>query len=81
MLVREFHDQLVSTVQKYHRHTHDDLDSNHLGCRLIGAFEQGLWTENQFRHNMVAVFLAGHENPQLLLTSMLFLLGENQVSS
>ena len=46
---------------------------------MIAARDSQLLSERQFRDNMVSVFLAGHENPQLLLTSMIFLLGEHQV--
>ncbi|ERF77121.1 hypothetical protein EPUS_07662 [Endocarpon pusillum Z07020] len=68
-LVVKFADELCATVLRGHRHQHDDPSTDRLGCRMIAG---------QFRDNMVSVFLAGHENPQLLLTSMIFLLGENQ---
>lgn len=45
---------------------------------MIAARQSQILTEKQFRHNMISIFLAGHENPQLLLTSMIFLLGEHQ---
>jgi cytochrome P450 len=62
-----------------HKHQHDDPSTDRLGCRMIAARQSEILTEQQFRHNMISVFLAGHENPQLLLTSMIFLLGEDQV--
>ena len=80
-LAQDFHSELCSTVLRGHQHSHDDLSNAPLGCRLVGARESNALTETQFRHNMTSAFLAGHENPQLLLVSFLFLLGENQVSS
>lgn len=44
---------------------------------MIAARNAGTLSEQQFRHNCISIFLAGHENPQLLLTSMIFLLGKN----
>ncbi|KAF2102518.1 Dit2 protein [Rhizodiscina lignyota] len=76
-LVQKFQQELCATVRRGHQHKDCSLNVNSLGCRMITASESNLWTEQQFKHNMVSVFLAGHENPQLLLTSMMFLLGEH----
>lgn len=46
---------------------------------MIQAYESRLLTESQFQHNVISIFLAGHENPQLLLVSLIYLLGQNQV--
>ncbi|EAS35169.3 Dit2 protein [Coccidioides immitis RS] len=77
-LARQFANELCQTVQRGHQHAHTDKSTSNVGCSVIGAFEQGILSEKQFRNNMVSVFLAGHENPQLLLVSMMFLLGEHQ---
>ncbi|KAL4792951.1 cytochrome P450 [Aspergillus venezuelensis] len=78
-LVIEFTDKLVETVQKGHVscHSHEKDHTKNLGCRLLAAHESGLLTDKQLRHNMISAFLAGHENPQLLLISALFLLAEH----
>ena len=47
------------------------------GQRLLAAHDQGLLTPLQLRHNLVSVFLAGHENPQLLLVSAMYLLAKH----
>ncbi len=55
------------------------MATDKLGSRLIAAREMNMLSEQQFRHNMVSIFLAGHENPQLALVSMMYLLGKHQV--
>lgn len=50
-----------------------------VGSALTIAKEKGELTEQQFRDNAVIVFVAGHENPQLLITSLLYLLAKNNV--
>lgn len=75
-----FTDELVETVRKGHATCdHEKEHTRNLGCRLLYACESGLFTETQLRHNMISAFLAGHENPQLLLISSLFLLAEHPV--
>ncbi|KAL2864423.1 cytochrome P450 monooxygenase xanG [Aspergillus lucknowensis] len=78
-VVREFTDELCRTVQSGHSTCHEKGQHKHknLGCRLLSAFETGILTEKQLQHNMISAFLAGHENPQLLLISALFLLAED----
>ncbi|KAL4902281.1 hypothetical protein BDW74DRAFT_169523 [Aspergillus multicolor] len=77
-LVSEFTDELVNTVRKGHTACEHEKDhTTTLGCRLLHAYESGTFTETQLRHNMISAFLAGHENPQLLLISSLFLLADH----
>ncbi|CBF84176.1 putative cytochrome CYP56B1 [Aspergillus nidulans FGSC A4] len=77
-LVTRFTDELIETVRKGHTTCdHEKEHTRNLGCRLLYACESGLFTEMQLRHNMISAFLAGHENPQLLLVSSLFLLAEH----
>lgn len=49
-----------------------------LGSRLFEAFESGYITEKQFQDNAVIALVAGHENPQLLLTSLIYVLGRDK---
>ncbi|KAL4942188.1 hypothetical protein BDV06DRAFT_212077 [Aspergillus oleicola] len=78
-LVIEFTDKLVETVQQGHVSCqgHEKGQPKNLGCRLLAAHKSGLLSDKQLRHNMISAFLAGHENPQLLLISALFLLAEH----
>ena len=77
-LARAFANELCNTVLRAHQqHAHSDISNAPLGCRLVAAKDDRTWTDTQFQHNMISTFLAGHENPQLLLTSALFLLAEH----
>ena len=82
-MVARFTDELCNTVLQAHAsHSHEALfGTQNLGCRMVAARKTGTLSEQQFRHNMISIFLAGHENPQLLLTSLVFLLAENQVKT
>ena len=79
-LVDYFHRELCGIVERSHQHEHDETCTHNLGCRMLAAKENQIWTDTQLRHNMTAVFLAGHENPQILLCAILHLLAEHQVS-
>lgn len=52
-----------------------------LGRRMLDAAEAGLWSEKQLLDNLTVVFVAGQENPQLLMISALYLLAKHPVSS
>lgn len=78
-LADTFTNELCRAVLRGHRHGHVDPPADRLGCRMVQAYESRLLTERQFQDNMTSVFLAGHENPQLLLVSLIYLLGQNQV--
>lgn len=42
-LVKKFKKELCETVLRNHNHKHDQgMESNHLGCRLVTAYETGL---------------------------------------
>ncbi|KAF2001465.1 putative cytochrome P450 [Amniculicola lignicola CBS 123094] len=75
-LVRNFRSTLRNEVVKGHDHICDPKSAN-LGCRLLGANNQGILTDKQLGDNLVSTFLAGHENPQLGLLSLMFLLGSH----
>ncbi|KAG7291115.1 hypothetical protein NEMBOFW57_001125 [Staphylotrichum longicolle] len=48
-----------------------------LGRRMLDAAEAGLWSEKQLLDNLTVVFVAGQENPQLLMISALYLLAKH----
>jgi cytochrome P450 len=48
---------------------------------MLDAAEAGLWSEKQLLDNLTVVFVAGQENPQLLMISALYLLAKHPVSS
>ncbi|RKP30090.1 cytochrome P450, partial [Metschnikowia bicuspidata] len=49
-----------------------------LGPRLAAANEAGLITKKQFQDNAMIAMVAGHENPQILLTTVIYLLSKYQ---
>lgn len=49
-----------------------------LGPRLAEAYEDGVLTEKQFQDNANIAMLAGHENPQLFLTSLIYVVAKHQ---
>ncbi|KAL0258140.1 cytochrome P450-dit2 [Diplodia seriata] len=78
-LVDEFASQLCTKVLESHQHAHEEKMANaSAGCHLVRAYHSGLITEQQFRHNVSIILIAGHENPQLLFQSLLFVLGQHQ---
>lgn len=46
------------------------------GFKLFEALQMGKITEQQFADNVVIILVAGHENPQLLFTSVLYVLAK-----
>ncbi|KAH7115223.1 putative cytochrome P450 [Dendryphion nanum] len=73
-IVRTFRNTLRNQVAKGHNHVCDHTSQN-LGCRLLGAHREGIFNDKQLGDNLVSTFLAGHENPQLALMSLMYLLG------
>ena len=78
-VITSFSKELAAGIEKSHEGKPSSLDSEKLGSRLLAAREEGLITQRQFRDNLNAAFVAGQENPQLLLTSTLYLLGKHPV--
>ncbi|KAF3010646.1 cytochrome P450-dit2 [Curvularia kusanoi] len=74
-LVKNFRSTLSNSVTRGHNHVCDPLSQKNVACRLIGARNEGRLSEKEFDDNIVATFLAGHENPQLVLISLMYLLG------
>ena len=69
-----FTDTLVGAVKGAEVH-----DADVLGQRLLAARAAGTLSERQFRDNVTVSFVAGQENPQLALTSALYLLAKHPV--
>lgn len=49
-----------------------------LGPRLVAGYEDGIITEKQVQDNAMIAMIAGHENPQILLTTVIYLLAKHQ---
>ena len=47
---------------------------------LDDALDSGWIADRQYRNNLKIIFITGHENVQLLLSSLFWELGRNQVS-
>ncbi|CCE72968.1 Piso0_000576 [Millerozyma farinosa CBS 7064] len=59
--------------------SHADADASatkSAGSMLEKARRSGYITEKQFTDNMMIIMIAGHENPQLFLTSLLYILAK-----
>ncbi|ODV71121.1 putative cytochrome P450 [Cyberlindnera jadinii NRRL Y-1542] len=53
-----------------------DSDVECAAFQLYTAFKQGKITAKQMTDNLVIILVAGHENPQLLFTSLLYMLAK-----
>lgn len=54
--------------------------SDRLGRRMLDARASGMWDEKQLLDNLTVAFVAGQENPQLLMISSLYVLAKHPVS-
>jgi unspecific monooxygenase len=83
VLARQLVEQFSKVLQARLLQSHDveacSLSSQKLGARLVAARRNDLLTEKQFRDNLNVTFVAGQENPQLLMISVLYLLGKHPV--
>lgn len=59
---------------------HQKPTGDGLGRRMLRAWESGMWNEKQLLDNLTVTFVAGQENPQLLMTSTLYVLAKHPVS-
>lgn len=75
-LVQSFRSTLSSHIAQGHKHVCDH-QSNRLACRLLGAHREGILSDKDLQDNLVSTFLAGHENPQLAIMSLMYLLGSH----
>ncbi|KAI9891478.1 MAG: cytochrome P450-dit2 [Vezdaea aestivalis] len=77
-LVSKFTDELCKNVCASKRNVTSTDPTDTVATRMLSAVGEGKLSNQQFRHNMIIVFLAGHENPQLQLVSLLYLLAKHQ---
>ncbi|KAJ4375175.1 cytochrome P450-dit2 [Neocucurbitaria cava] len=79
MLNKKFRSTLRTAITKGHtQHVCNENDKRNVACRLIGSHREGLLTDKDLDDNLVSTWyevLAGHENPQLVLMSLMYLLG------
>jgi cytochrome P450 len=76
MLSRQFRHTLRNAIVKGHtQHVCNENDSRNVACRLLGSHREGILSDKDLDDNLVSTFLAGHENPQLALMSLMYLLG------
>ncbi|KAB8231255.1 cytochrome P450 [Aspergillus alliaceus] len=74
---RDMVKQFSATLEYCVRQGQRSANPNNLGARLIAARDGGVLTRKQFRDNLNVLFVAGQENPQLLLISILYLLAKH----
>ncbi|KAF1942550.1 Dit2 protein [Clathrospora elynae] len=75
-LNKQFRGTLRTAITKGHtRHVCNENHKSNVACRMIGAHREGILTDKDLDDNFVSTFLAGHENPQLALMSLMYLLG------
>ncbi|KAI0534592.1 Dit2 protein [Xylaria digitata] len=74
-LVKKFQAELTFLVIEGHKHRCQS-ESVGLGCRLISAYDDGKLSAYHLQQNILITFVAGHENPMILLLSSLFILAE-----
>lgn len=73
--VKEFRNFFCNIISKGQH-----LDSGDtVGSRLLEALDNNIINEKQFADNAIITLVAGHENPQLLLTSLLYMLSKNSI--
>ncbi|KAH8657512.1 cytochrome P450 monooxygenase [Tricladium varicosporioides] len=74
--IEKFSEELAAGLNRTHEGISCSMSSEKLGSRLIAARDEGILTKRQFRDSLNAAFVAAQENPQLLLTSTLYLLAK-----
>jgi cytochrome P450 len=76
--IKQFRHTLRTSITKGHEHhCCNENDSRSVACRLIGSHREGLLTDKDLDDNLVSTFLAGHENPQLVIMSLMYLVGSH----
>jgi cytochrome P450 len=72
----QFRNTLRTAVTRGHdHHCCDENDKRSVACRLIGSHREGTLSDKELDDNLVSTFLAGHENIQLVLMSLTYLVG------
>lgn len=79
-LVRAFNTELSSAICTSYRNMSHKMSSDQLVPRMVTAQESGILTPKQMKNNFVGIFIAGNENPRLLLISLMYILGKHPVS-
>lgn len=69
--VHKFADNLCDQIRRNNEKLDDDGEIT-VAKSMVAAEALGTFTGKMFRDNAVIVFVAGHENPQLFLTSLLY---------
>lgn len=72
--IREFKNYFIKKIVE----EATDENCKKLGPKLATSFENGLITKKQFQDNAMIALIAGHENPQILLTTAVYLLAKHQ---
>lgn len=74
--VENFRSSLVDKVQKQLIKTYKFEQANTSGSALVRAYNNGELTNKQLTDNIVILLVAGHENPQLFISNLIYLLGK-----
>ncbi|KAL3232160.1 Cytochrome P450-DIT2 [Nakaseomyces bracarensis] len=74
--VKSFRNKLVDKVKENLGRTNRFNKSNSVGAGLLRAHYDGELTEKQLADNIVIILVAGHENPQLFFSNLVYLLGK-----
>lgn len=72
--VDKFRDYFTQEIKK--EQCKPDANKESAGYKLYEALKAGKITERQFTDNAVIILVAGHENPQLFFTSILYVLAK-----
>ncbi|SCW02856.1 LAFE_0F15786g1_1 [Lachancea fermentati] len=74
--VEDFRRQLMDEVQRNMVENYNYEQTSFASSDLIRGFKKGELTRSQLVDNIVIILVAGHENPQLILTSCFYMLGK-----
>ncbi|KAL6949002.1 hypothetical protein ACO0QE_001484 [Hanseniaspora vineae] len=75
--VARFRETLLAKVTNSLMNNYEYEQTNFASSSLIKAERNQQITKEQLINNLVIILVAGHENPQLLLTSLFFLFGKH----
>ena len=82
-LVNQFERVLCELIQNRPKQSMDETfgsDKDQVVHMLERALREGRITDKQYRDNLKITFIVAHENSQLLMNSMFYQIGANQVS-
>lgn len=75
--IEEFRKILVDKVQERLIENYEFEQTKFVSSDLVRSYQNKDLTHKQLTDNIVIMLVAGHENPQLLLTSLLYFLGKH----